>query len=132
MSYVSHPTAQPGQLEQVLRNAVAQIDDDKAAVRRVDTAGFGQAERVIICQRQFNRSVFPGQRYILARRIMHLHPFLLKRQHFVRMARQQRLDRQTAVFFQTRYKTLEYALENDKAYSLYRRRSKTTAGPSTP
>ena len=35
------PVAQPGQLKQVRGLAVPKIDDDKAAVVRVDAAGFG-------------------------------------------------------------------------------------------
>ena len=42
------PVAQPGQLEQVRGLAVAEVNDDKAAVVGVDAAGLGQAERFLV------------------------------------------------------------------------------------
>ena len=42
------PVAQPRQLEQMRRYAIGQVYNNKAAVRCVDAAGFGQTESLLI------------------------------------------------------------------------------------
>ena len=42
------PVAQPRQLEQMRRYAIGQVYNNEAAVRCIDTAGFGQTESLLI------------------------------------------------------------------------------------